>query len=177
VRGRVLHVAPQPLAAASITVTDSTGRHVGHAYSDADGAFEIAVDSPGLYLVHTARNGDRPFVREVRLGFEGADMEITLTDRGFGICGMVRDIDGRAVAAASVVALDLLGETLGRARTDAAGRYELGDLPGGEHTLVVLAPGYHPAANDLALPASGMHARSELLHPITADAPLVEPVD
>jgi EmrB/QacA subfamily drug resistance transporter len=173
-RGRVLHLEPRPLPAASVTITDRSGRHVAHAYSDADGAFELAVDSPGVYLVHTARNGDRPLVQTVRLGFEPTELEITLHGGVFGICGVIREADGPAVAAATVVALDLLGETLGRTRTHRDGRYELTDLPAGEHTLVVLAAGFHPTAVELPIPAVGTHARDEVLYRLDAN-PSPEP--
>jgi EmrB/QacA subfamily drug resistance transporter len=68
------------------------------------------------------------------------------------VAGVIRSPEGARVAGASVVLLDREGLQLAQTSTDAEGRYTFGGVRGGEHTLVVLAPGFGPTASGVTVP-------------------------
>jgi len=68
------------------------------------------------------------------------------------IKGQVTDPQGKAIAGAAVQVVSPEGTFERDAKTDAAGAYEVADLPAGAYLVVVTADGFEIAATDSAKP-------------------------
>src|SRR5258705_4411567 len=80
VRGRVADTAGQPVAQATVEVTD-IGKSVT---TGADGAFRVAL-APGRYTLAVWREGFAQAGREIRIGAGKAALEIVLTRSAFSL--------------------------------------------------------------------------------------------
>lgn len=137
--GVVRTAAREPVAGATITVTDLRGEVVGAAVTAADGAYACNGVQAGTYTFVTIAARMRPAATtltvpdsgRLRFDVELAPMAVLL--------GTVR-ADGRAVQDARVTVLDWSGAVVDTVHTDEDGRYAVADLPEGEYTVV--ARGY-----------------------------------
>lgn len=126
-----------PLGAAVSQI--SSGRRTGVSVR-ADGGYRIEGLTPGNALLEATAEGLAPQRREVELEVGANTVDFTLS-RGATIRGTVT-ADGAPLAGATV---SLGGRNAGfgeRGTTDAAGRFELASLRGGEHTLLAQARGF-----------------------------------
>ncbi len=133
--GVVRTATREPVAGATITVTDMSGEVVGVAVTAADGAYACHGVPAGTYTFVTVADRMRPTATTLTVSESGPRrFDVELAPMAV-LCGTVR-ADGRAVHDARVTVLDWSGAPVGTARTDEDGRYAVTDLPEGEYTVV-----------------------------------------
>ncbi|MRH88082.1 DHA2 family efflux MFS transporter permease subunit [Nocardia sp. SYP-A9097] len=138
----------EPLAGASITLTDPRGEVVGAAVTGTDGGYLCHGVVAGAYTLVAAAAQMRPTATAVVVpdsGLLSFDLELTPMAK---LTGKVW-ADGRAVPDASITVLDQHGTPIGTARTDENGRYTVTDLDEGGYT--VIARGYPPVTSQVQL--------------------------
>lgn len=144
--GRVYDARGVAVIGATLTLISPSGRQLGRALSGQDGFYEIAAPAPGTYVLIASAEGRRPDASTAILGSNPVSYDVTLTTLA-GLTGTVaRTGDGAPVSGATVTALDMRGEVLAAAESDATGGFDLAGLPEGEFTVAVSAFGYHPTA-------------------------------
>lgn len=144
--GRVYGARGFVVVGATLTLISPSGRQLGRALSGPDGFYEIAAPAPGTYVLIASAEGRRPDASTAILGSNPVSYDVTLTTLA-GLAGTVtRTGDGAPVSGATVTALDMRGEVLAAAESDATGGFDLAGLPEGEFTVAVSAFGYHPTA-------------------------------
>ncbi|MFI6041765.1 collagen binding domain-containing protein [Nocardia sp. NPDC051321] len=137
--GVVRSAAREPVAGATVTVTDLRGEVVGAAVTAADGVYTCKGVLAGTYTLVTVAARMRPAATTLTVPDSGRfRFDIELAPMAM-LWGTVR-ADGHAVHDALVTVLDWSGAAVGTARTDENGRYLVTDLPEGEYTVV--ARGY-----------------------------------
>ncbi|WP_376701298.1 MSCRAMM family protein [Nocardia uniformis] len=137
--GVVRTAAHEPVAGATVTVTDLRGEVVGAAVTAADGAYACPGVPAGTYTFVAVAARMRPTATTLTVPDSGRlRFDVELAPMAV-LSGTVR-ADGQAVCDARVTVLDWSGATVGTARTDEDGRYTVADLPEGEYTVV--ARGY-----------------------------------
>ncbi|WP_378742961.1 collagen binding domain-containing protein [Nocardia brasiliensis] len=137
--GVVRTAAREPVAGATVTVTDLHGEVVGAAVTAADGAYTCKGLLAGTYTFVAVAARMRPTATTLTVPDSGRlrfDVELAPMAT---LSGTVR-ADGRAVHDAQVTVLDWSGAAVGTAHTDEHGRYTVANLPEGEYTVV--ARGY-----------------------------------
>ncbi|WP_433665357.1 MSCRAMM family protein [Nocardia sp. CA-128927] len=133
--GVVRTAAREPVAGATVTVTDLGGEVVGAAVTATDGAYSCTGVLAGTYTLVAVAERMRPTATTLTVPDTGRfRFDIELAPMAM-LWGTVR-ADGRAVHGALVTVLDWSGAAVGTARTDADGRYAVADLPEGEYTVV-----------------------------------------
>ncbi|GAB2687393.1 hypothetical protein GCM10027089_05490 [Nocardia thraciensis] len=131
----------EPVAGATVTVTDLRGEVVGAAVSAADGEYACHGVVAGTYTLVAVAAGVRPTATTLTVPDSGRlRFDVELAPMAM-LSGTVR-ADGGSVYDAEVTVLDRSGAAVGTARTDMDGRYAVADLPEGEYTVV--ARGYPP---------------------------------
>ncbi|WP_327152446.1 MSCRAMM family protein [Nocardia sp. NBC_01329] len=144
--GRVHDARGIAVTGATLTLISPSGQQLGRALSGPDGFYELAAPAPGSYVLIASAEGRRPDASTAVLGSNPVSYDVTLTTLA-SLAGTVsRTGDGSPVAGATVTALDMRGEVLAAAESDAAGGFDLAGLPEGEFTIAVSAFGYHPTA-------------------------------
>ncbi len=144
--GRVRDTRGTALADAVLTLISTSGRQIDRTVSAADGSYVLTATEPGSYVLIASTDGRRPDASTVTLGSMPVPCEVALTAMA-GLTGTVtRDDDGAPVPDARVSALDIRGEVLASAATDADGEFGLPELPEGDVTVAVSAAGFHPSA-------------------------------
>ncbi|PXX71507.1 RND superfamily putative drug exporter [Nocardia tenerifensis] len=137
--GVVRTAAREPVAGATVTVTDLDGAVVGAAVTAADGAYACRGVLAGTYTLVAVADRMRPAATTLTVPESGRlSFDVELAPMAM-LWGTVR-ADGRAVHDARVTVLDWSGAPISTTRTDAQGRYRVTDLPEGEYTVV--ARGY-----------------------------------
>lgn len=142
-RGRVVTPDGQPVAGATVTITESifygrTGTSTQlEPVSGADGVFTLAEIAPTLELsfISAAKAGYQ-YVSggKVTNGAEPAITDIVLAPLNVTVRGTVTDADGKPVSGALVISAEAGMSAL--ATTDAAGAFTLTDQPAGGITLL-----------------------------------------
>ena len=114
VKGRVTDTAGQPIAAASVEVTE-LGRSVSTA---ADGSFRLVLP-PGRYTVASRAHGYAPVVRELSAGAAATSLEVTLTQTPFRLEPVTVTATRHPLATeeSSLPATALAGDELRRAQS------------------------------------------------------------
>ncbi|BCK58091.1 MFS transporter [Nocardia wallacei] len=131
----------EPVAGATVTVTDLRGDVVGAAVTAADGGYVCHGVVSGTYTLVAVAPHMRPTATTLTIPDSGQlrfDVELASMAQ---LSGAVRAA-GRPVQDAQITVLDASGTAVGSARTDAEGRYTVTDLPEGDYTVV--ARGYPP---------------------------------
>lgn len=132
----------EPLAGATVTVTDQRGEVVGSAASAGDGAYVCHGVIPGVYTLVAVADHMRPSATTLTVPDSGLlRHDIELTPMAL-LTGSARADGGRAVQDIQITVLDAAGDVTATARTDENGRYVVTDLPEGQYTIV--ARGYPP---------------------------------
>ncbi len=146
--GVVRTAVREPVAGATVTVTDLRGEVVGAAVSAADGAYACHGVPAGTYTLVAVAAGVRPTAATLTVPASGRlHFDVELAPMAM-LSGTVR-ADGISVHDAQVTVLDRSGVAVGTARTDADGRYAVPDLPEGEYTVV--ARGYPPVTGRVTI--------------------------
>ncbi|MFF8990574.1 MFS transporter [Streptomyces sp. NPDC014983] len=148
-RGRVYDSAGRPLARATLTLVDRSGRQRALAGTGEDGTYELTPTQPRAYTLVVSAPGHHP--RAVRLDADAGPVvpDVTLAGLG-GVHGTVRhEHTGRPVPDARVTLLSASGEVVASAATDTDGTYTLQNLVPGAYTVVT--SGYAPVLTDVEL--------------------------
>ncbi|MEV6561588.1 MMPL family transporter [Nocardia sp. NPDC051756] len=137
--GVVRSAAREPVAGASVTVTDLRGEVVGAAVTSSDGAYACKGVLAGTYTLVAVAARMRPTATTLTVPDGGRfRFDVELAPMAM-LWGTVR-ADGRPVHNARITVVDWSGAPVGTTHTDADGRYTVADLPEGEYTVV--ARGY-----------------------------------
>jgi EmrB/QacA subfamily drug resistance transporter len=146
VYGYVRQPGGTPLAGATVTLIDPSGRQAGRARTGADGAYQIPAPGAGTYTLIAMANAHQPHALAVHIGGQPVEVDVLLAGAS-RLAGTVRASGtGGPLAGATVTLADLRGEVVAAARTDEAGRYLIEDLAPGQYTLALSAPSCQPAA-------------------------------
>ncbi|MDX3097612.1 MFS transporter [Streptomyces sp. ME19-03-3] len=141
---------------ATLTLVSLTGRQLGRASAGADGDYRLAVPGAGSYVLIAAADGHQPQASTVVVGAEPVPYDVVLAGTS-GLTGtVVAEATGLPVADAMVVVTDVRGEVLATAATGVDGAFGFADLPAGDFTLAVNAPGHRPAALPVEVAGSGL---------------------
>jgi EmrB/QacA subfamily drug resistance transporter len=145
VLGRVLRGDGRPLAGASVTLADVTGRQVDRVRSGADGDYELRPSAGGTYLLIASAPDLAPNAAMVALADSPVRRDVVLAGSAL-LCGSVRTAADEPLAGALVTLTDVQGDVVGSAVTTGDGRFALGELLAGTYTLAGQAPGHQPVA-------------------------------
>ncbi|MFF2810844.1 MFS transporter [Streptomyces sp. NPDC058000] len=148
-RGQVVDTAGGPVPGATVTLIDRHGQQAGVTTAAPDGSYALAAPAAGTYVLTGAAPGHIPQAVSATHYGEGtvAEVELVLTSTGSRLHGILRGgPDGTALAGASVVITDGRGDVVTRTSSGADGRWEVGQLPDGDYTLVLSAAGHQPEA-------------------------------
>jgi uncharacterized protein YfaS (alpha-2-macroglobulin family) len=146
----VLRGDGRPLAGASVTLTDVSGRQVDRSRSGADGDYRLHPTTGGTYLLIAAAPQLAPNASMVALADSPVHRDVVLAG-GSVLCGHVRGGDGEPLAGALVTLTDVQGEVVGSHVTGGNGRFEVAELLAGTYTLAGQAPGHQPVAVTVVL--------------------------
>jgi EmrB/QacA subfamily drug resistance transporter len=131
----------EPIAGATVTLTDLRGEVVGAAVTGTDGSYLCHGVVSGTYTLVAVAEHRRPVATTLTVPDSGLlHHDIELAPMAV-LAGSVWTA-GRVVPDAQVTVLDAAGGVVAAARTDDSGRYVVSDLAEGEYT--VLARGYPP---------------------------------
>jgi hypothetical protein len=145
VLGRVLLGDGRPLAGASVTLTDTTGRQVDRASSGADGGYRLRPAASGTFLLIASAPHLAPDAEMVAVAESPVHRDVVLSGSG-GLRGTVSDGHGAPLPGALVTLTDGSGQVVASTATDSAGSFALGELLPGSYTLTGRAPGHQPVA-------------------------------
>lgn len=137
---------PEPVANATLVLTDVRGGVVTTGLTGEAGEYELTDLVGGCYALTVTAEGYQPASTEVTVP-EGGRAELdVVVDAGAVVGGTVRSARlGHAVPEAQVTLLDSTGGVIASTVTGTDGVYEFTDLAHGDYT--VIATGYPPAAN------------------------------
>jgi hypothetical protein len=144
--GYVRHGEGAPLAGATVTLIDPSGRQAGIGRSGADGRYQVAVPERGSYTLIAMAASYEPFASAVRVAEQPAEIDMLLSGAS-QLSGLIRAASsGEPLANVTVTLANGNGEVVGTAVTGPDGAYSVGSLVAGQYTLAVSAPSYQPVA-------------------------------
>lgn len=139
----------EPLAAATVTVTDQRGEVVASATSDGNGSYLCHGVVPGTYTLVAVADHMRPSATALTVPDSGLlRHDIELSPMAV-LTGSARSENGRSLEDIQITVLDAAGEVNATVRTDENGRYVVTDLPEGQYTVV--ARGYPPITGQVSV--------------------------
>jgi hypothetical protein len=138
----------EPLAGASVTLTDSHGEVVGTVVTGEDGRYVCPGVVPGHYTLVAVAPHLRPAAATVTVPDTGL-LRHDLDLASMAVLAGSAWAQGRVVPDAEVTVLDAAGAPIATARTDDLGHYLVTDLPEGDYT--VIARGYPPARSTVTV--------------------------
>lgn len=144
--GRILGTAGEAVEGATLTLISLGGRQLGRAVAHSEGRYRLDAPSAGSYVLIAAAEGHQPQASTVVVGEESLSHDVLLSANSGLVGTVVTAGDGVPVQGATVAVTDVRGEALAAETTDATGAFAFGELPQGEVTVVVNAPGFRPAA-------------------------------
>ncbi|WP_199572130.1 MFS transporter [Streptomyces murinus] len=154
-RGRVYDSAGRPIARATLTLVDRSGRQRALGSTGADGTYELTTREPSSYTLVVSATGHHP--RAVQLDAEAGPVVPDVTLAGLGnVHGTVRhEHTGEPVPDAQITLLSSSGEVVASATTNPDGTYILQNLAPGAYTVVT--SGYGPVLADVTLDEGNSH--------------------
>lgn len=147
----------EPVAGATVRVTDSQGEGLGTVESSGEGAYGLAGLEPGEYTVAVDHGDYAPAERPAAVPAGGtATVDVALEPTTGAVAGTITDgADGNAVADAEITVSDADGQPAGTVTTDGDGGYEVGGLAPGEYTVTADHEHYQPATNEATVEEGG----------------------
>jgi EmrB/QacA subfamily drug resistance transporter len=145
--GVVRTIDGQPVAAATVTITDTRGEVVGAGTSGPDGRYRFGELLGGSYTLVVSAAGHQPYATTLTVPDTGdamVDVQLSGAARISGVARVGAD-DGRPVFDARVTLVDAGGNVVAMTSTDESGGYTFTDMPDGEYT--VIASGYPPVTS------------------------------
>ncbi|MCW2677194.1 MAG: integral rane transport protein, partial [Modestobacter sp.] len=150
VLGRVLRGDGRPLAGASVTLADVSGRQVDRTRSGADGDYRLHPPVGGTYLLIASAPNLAPNAAMVALADSPVRRDVVLAGSA-RLRGHVRGVEDQSLAGALITLTDVQGDVVDSAVTGEDGWFELADLLAGTYTLAGQAPGHQPVARTVQL--------------------------
>ncbi|WP_043271684.1 MFS transporter [Streptomyces sp. CT34] len=167
-RGRVVDASGAPVPRAGVTLIDRQGQQAGVTTADAEGRYALATPGAGTYVLTGAAPGHTPHAVAVTCHGAGAlvetDLLLATADSRLGGT-LLGGSDGTPLAGASIVVTDARGDVVTRTTTGADGSWAVAQLPNGDYTLVLSAPGHQPQARAAQLPGGGPERQDARLQP------------
>lgn len=155
IRGYVRDSGGAVIPGASLTLIDVAGGQIGRKVTGGDGSYSMSAPGPGSYFLITRAKGHHPLASTVTITSEPVTLGIVLTGLA-ELFGTVRVAGGHEpVPGAVLTLLDLRGEVVATATSDANGRYHLPELVGGTYTLAASAAPFQPTARLVTVVESG----------------------
>lgn len=154
-RGTILGHDGAPLGGAVLTVINVAGGQAGMARTESDGRYRLAIPEEGSYVVIVRGAHHEPHASTVEVHRPYTVCDLRLTSAA-GAAGTVTDADGAPVRSATVILTSAEGAVVAARRTNERGGYSVSDVPPGQYTLTVTAPGFDPAAVTIELPRTGL---------------------
>ncbi|MGW4492648.1 MFS transporter [Streptomyces sp. NPDC004376] len=156
VGGHVRGAESAPVPQAAVTLISLTGRQLGRAVAQADGAYSVRAPGSGSYVLIASADGYQPQASTVVVGEEPLTYDILLSGTS-GLTGVVRAAGSALpVKDAMVVVTDVRGDLLASAVTGEQGEFGFTDLVPGTVTVAVNASGYRPRALPVEVAATGV---------------------
>jgi Carboxypeptidase regulatory-like domain len=149
VRFRVTGRGGGPVAGAAVTLLNGQGATVTSAVADAAGGGRLVAPHPDAYVLVASAPGHQPGAIAVGADPGPVGIELVLA-RSASVAGVVR-VDGEIVPNAQLTLVQD-GEVVELVVTDAAGRFRITELSGGEYALAVTAEACPPAVVVLEVP-------------------------
>ncbi|MFN2496178.1 MAG: collagen binding domain-containing protein [Pseudonocardiaceae bacterium] len=154
--GQVKEGADSPLAGATVTLTDLSGRQLDRDCADSGGHYRLSPPTGGSYLVICASAAHQPTAALVAVAEDPVRHDVHLSGAGASLAGTVRLAEtGQPLGEAVVTLVDIGGDVVGAVGTDPQGRFRFVDLAQGHYTLTVAAVSLQPAARGVQIPAEG----------------------
>jgi EmrB/QacA subfamily drug resistance transporter len=150
VLGQVLRGDGRPLAGASVTLADVSGRQVDRTRSGADGDYRLHPPVGGTYLLIASAPNLAPNAAMVALADSPVRRDVVLAGSA-RMRGRVRGADDQPLAGALITLTDVQGDVVDSAITGGDGWFELSELLAGTYTLAGQAPGHQPVARTVQL--------------------------
>ncbi|UTP36990.1 MFS transporter [Streptomyces rapamycinicus] len=163
--GRVRDAAGDGMAGATLTLISPTGRQVGRTVAHSAGRYELTAPAVGSYVLIAAADGHQPQATTVVLHEEPLPHDVVLAGAGRLAGNVVSAGDGVPVEGAMVMVTDVRGDVLASGMTEASGGFGFDELPAGDLTITVNAPGFRPVALPVQLSGSGVTALEVPLRP------------
>lgn len=185
IHGQVTESAHTPLAGATLTLTDLSGRQLDRNQSDAGGQYQLGPPSGGSYLVTCAVTAHQPGIALVVVADVPVRHDFVLEGAGSSLSGTVH-ITGAAqpLGGAVVTLIDLRGDVVVTTTTGSDGRFSFPGLAQGLYTLTAATTAAHPVARGVDVPGYGdvthdieLASRAQLVGSVrtaTAGAPVPE---
>jgi uncharacterized protein YfaS (alpha-2-macroglobulin family) len=154
--GQVKEGGDSPLAGATVTLTDLSGRQLDRDTADAAGHYRLNPPTGGSYLVICASSAHQPTAALVAVAAAPVRHDVLLSGSGASVSGTVRLAEsGEPLSDAVVTLINVHGDVVGAASTDAEGRFGFVELAQGPYTLTVAAELLQPVARAVQVPADG----------------------
>ncbi|GAA3162898.1 MULTISPECIES: MFS transporter [Streptomyces] len=146
ITGFIRNPEGHPVPRSAVTLISLSGRQLGRAAAQANGAYELTAPGAGSYVLIAAADGHQPQASTVIVGDQPLGYDILLSGTS-GLGGQVRSaVTGQPVAGAMVVVTDVRGEVLATGTTSAEGYFSFDDLASGSFTVAVNAAEFRPTA-------------------------------
>lgn len=154
--GQVTKGVATPLAGASLTLTDLSGRQLDLTHSDTDGHYQLTTPSGGSYLVTCVVAAHQPGIALVAVADVPVRHNFVLSGGGATLSGTVYATGSeQPVEMAVVTLIDIRGDVVVTATTGSDGRFGFTGLAQGLYTLTVAATTLIPVALSVYVPAEG----------------------
>ncbi|NEA68441.1 MFS transporter [Streptomyces sp. SID12488] len=156
VRGHVRGAESAPVPQAAVTLISLTGRQLGLAVTQGDGAYALDAPGTGSYVLIASADGFQPQASTVVVGGEPVAYDILLSGTS-GLGGLVRGSEtGVPVKDAMVIVTDVRGDVLATGTTGEQGEFTFAELVPGAVTVAVNAAGYRPRALPVEVGGTGV---------------------
>lgn len=154
--GQVIEGEHTPLAGATLTLTELSGRQLDRNDSDADGHYRLGPPSGGSYLVTCAVPAHEPRIALVAVASAPVRHDFVLAEAGASLSGTVHIAgSGQSIEGAVVTLIDNRGDVVVTTTTGSDGRFSFSGLVQGLCTLTVVATTVHPVARSVDIPGYG----------------------
>ncbi|NEC91672.1 MFS transporter [Streptomyces sp. SID12501] len=156
VRGHVHGAESVPVPQAAVTLISLTGRQLGLAVTQGDGAYALDAPGTGSYVLIASADGFQPQASTVVVNGEPVAYDILLSGTS-GLGGLVRGAEtGVPVEDAMVIVTDVRGDVLATGTTGEQGEFAFAELVPGAVTVAVNADGYRPRALPVEVGGTGV---------------------
>ncbi|MFD9817170.1 MFS transporter [Streptomyces sp. NPDC059080] len=146
ITGFIRNPEGHPVPRSAVTLISLSGRQLGRAAAQANGAYELTAPGAGSYVLIAAADGHQPQASTVVVGDQPLGYDILLSGTS-GLGGQVRSaVTGQPVTGAMVVVTDVRGEVLATGTTGPEGHFAFDDLASGTFTVAVNAAEFRPTA-------------------------------